>query len=216
FTVSFEGGGTSEQAGYLVSLLLEEAYHAVGRRLEAYPDEPVHAVLYPRERFRDVTRSPDWAGAIYDGKIRLPIGGLTDRTEALRRVIAHEYTHALVHRLSRGRAPVWLNEGLAQLGEDAGIEAARDRFLAHVRAGGPVVSLRRLEGSFMGLGAAEAELAYLEALTATDFLVARYGPAASRRILDRLGAGAPLAAAIEEVLSVSYEEFERQWMARYR
>ncbi len=216
FAVSFEGGGTSEQAGYLVSLLLEDAYHAVGRRLEYYPTEAVHAVLYPRETFRDVTRSPDWAGAVFDGKIRLPIGGLTDRTEALQRTVAHEYTHALVYRLAGGRAPVWLNEGLAQLSEGAASQGARERFRAYVREGGRVAGLRQLEGSFTGLGAAEAELAYLHALAATDFLVTRYGQTATRRILDRLGMGMPLSTAVEDALYVSYDELERQWVASYR
>lgn len=216
FTVSFEGGGTSAQAGYLVSLLLEDAYHAVGSRLDYYPGDPVHAVLYPAERFRDVTRSPEWAGALFDGKIRLPVGGLTDRTEALERTIAHEYTHAVVHRIARGRAPVWLNEGLAQLAEGPLDGPLRERLRAHIRGGRPLASLRDLEGSFAGLDARSAELAYVQSLAATDFLVARYGRTAARRVLDRLGAGEPLPAALESVLDVPYEDLDRQWVESYR
>jgi tetratricopeptide (TPR) repeat protein len=216
FTVSFEGGGTSAQAGYLVSLLLEDAYHAVGSRLDYRPTEPVHAVLYPAEQFRDVTLSPSWAGAVYDGKIRIPVGGLTERTDLLDRTIRHEYTHALVHRLSQGRAPVWLNEGLAMLSEGDGRGDLARQFRAYVRQGGRATSLRGLEGSFMSLNAAQAQLAYAHALVATDYLVRTHGQAAARRVLDRLGEGVPLEAAIESTLYVRYDDLDRAWVASLR
>src|SRR4029077_3018407 len=35
------------------------------------------------------------------------------------RLVVHEYAHAAIHDLARGRAPRWLHEGLAQLLEGA-------------------------------------------------------------------------------------------------
>jgi tetratricopeptide (TPR) repeat protein len=98
FVVRFEGGVNSV-TGNVIAILLEEAYFKVG------------AVLYSMEEFRDTTRSPSWVGALYDGRIKIPAGGITERTDVLEKVIFHEYTHAVVHRLSGGKAPVWLNEG---------------------------------------------------------------------------------------------------------
>ncbi len=216
FAVSFEGGGTSAQAGHLVSLLLEEAYYRVGAGLDYYPPDTVHAVLYAAQQFRDVTRSPGWAGALYDGKIRLPVGGLTEKSDLLARVVRHEYTHAVVHRLARGRAPTWLNEGLAVLQEGESHDALLERLRAHVRAGGAVTSLRQLEGSFLGMSGAQAQAAYLYSLAATDYLVRRYGLGATRRILEQLGEGRSLDEALRETLFVSYDDFDRAWAASLR
>jgi tetratricopeptide (TPR) repeat protein len=216
FTVRFEGGGTSEQAGYLVSLLLEDAYHRVGAALDYHPAEPIHAVLYSAEQFRDVTRSPGWAGALYDGKIRLPVGGLTEKTDLLARTIAHEYTHAVVHRLARGKAPVWLNEGLAVLSEGEGGGDLARQFRAYVKQGGRVESLRALEGSFGALNEAQARTAYAHSLAATDYLVQTYGQVAARRVLERLGEGRPIDEAVREVLYVSYDQLDRAWAESLR
>ena len=52
----------------------------------------------------------------YDGTIKIPVS-LNCSYETLRKTIRHEYTHHLVFNLSEGKAPIWLNEGLAQLFE---------------------------------------------------------------------------------------------------
>ena len=75
-------------------------------------------MLYPDETFREVTGSPHWSGGIYDGRIKLPIGGLARGSERLARTVRHEYAHAAIVTLSKGKAPVWLNEGLAQVAEE--------------------------------------------------------------------------------------------------
>lgn len=216
FAVSFEGGGTSAQAGHLVSLLLEEAYHRVGTGLDYYPPDTVHAVLYTAQQFRDVTRSPGWAGALYDGKIRLPVGGLTEKSDLLARVVRHEYTHAVVHRLAGGRAPTWLNEGLAMLQEGEEYDDLIDRLRAHIRAGGQVASLRQLEGSFLSMNGAQAQAAYISSLAATDYLVRRHGLGTARRILEQLGEGRSLDEALRATLFVSYDDFDRAWAASLR
>ncbi|MFQ5466318.1 MAG: peptidase MA family metallohydrolase [Thermodesulfobacteriota bacterium] len=204
FTIRYEGGENAV-AGHLIGLLLEEAYFKVGRDLGYYPDDAVKALLYSAERFRDTTRSPSWAGAIYDGAIKVPAGGLTEKTSALERVIFHEYTHALVHRLSRGRAPMWLNEGLAQYEE--GPNYSNPRGLAGVKG----VSLRALEGSFTGYGSQDAQRAYAVSLSATSYIIDRYGISAVKRILVDLGRGASLEGAIRSALYISYDELERGW-----
>ncbi len=55
---------------------------------------------------------------MYDGRIKMPIGGLERGSERLKRTLRHEYAHAAIVTLSRGKAPVWLNEGLAQVAEE--------------------------------------------------------------------------------------------------
>jgi len=215
FTVRYEGGENAV-TGHVIGLLLEEAYHKVGSDLDFYPDDRIEAVLYLKEQFRDVTGSPSWAGAIYDGRIKVPAGGVTDKSALLEKVLFHEYTHAVVHRLSGARAPVWLNEGLAQIEEgkdDGGQRAALKRFAVEIKGkGGGVNVLRRLEGSFMGLDSNQAAWAYLLSLSATQYLTREFGVFSARRVLENLRDGKGLDEAVYDALSISYDNFCDAWL----
>ncbi|MBI5827353.1 MAG: hypothetical protein HZB22_06470 [Deltaproteobacteria bacterium] len=209
FTVKYEGG-ENILTGYLIGLLLEEAYMKVGADLGFYPTDRIEALLYTADTFRDVTRSPSWAGAIYDGRIKLPAGGIHEKTAELEKVIFHEYTHAVVHRLSGGRAPVWLNEGMAQYEE--GRSSSEYSELLRKIAEGNRVDLRVFERSFMGLNAAGASLAYLISLSATEYIIREYGLTSLRRILEGLKSGMTMDAAVSSVLYISYSDLESGWL----
>ena len=98
---------------------LEAAAERVGRMLAYAPQQRTTVVLYEHHEFRDVTRAHSWASGLFDGKIRLPIGPVLPSAREVERLVVHEYTHAAIHDLSRGRAPRWLHEGLAQVLEGA-------------------------------------------------------------------------------------------------
>lgn len=208
FLVRFEGGENAV-AGYVIGILLEEAYIKVGSELGLWPEERVEALLYSKDAFRDITRSPSWAGAIYDGRIKLPAGGITEKTALLEGVIYHEYVHAVVREASNGRTPVWLNEGIAQHFEGrsaSGYEAVLGRA---ARSG--KLSLRSLEGSFMGLRSDQAELAYLLSLSATEYIIREFGIFSVRNILENLGSGMGMDEAVYSALSLSYRDLEKAW-----
>ena len=48
-------------------------------------------MLYKHRDYADVTRSPEWAGAVYDGKIRLPLAGIQAVDKRLVAILYHEY-----------------------------------------------------------------------------------------------------------------------------
>lgn len=215
FIVRYEGGENAV-TGHVIGLLLEEAYHKVGSDLNFYPEDRIEAVLYMRENFHDVTGSPSWAGALYDGRIKVPAGGVTDRSELLEKVLFHEYTHAVVHRLSGARAPVWLNEGLAQIEEgkdDSAEKEALKQFAiaARDKKGGSNV-LRRLEGSFMGLSADKAAWAYLLSLSSTRYMTREFGVFSARSVLENLRDGKGMDEALNNALSISYDNFCDAWL----
>ena len=209
FLVKFDGAENAV-TGHLIGLLLEEAYYKVGSDLGFYPSDILGAVLYSGVRFHDITKSPSWSGAIYDGRIKIPAGGLTEKTEVLERVIFHEYTHAVVHRLSGGRAPTWLNEGLAQYEEDKSVAGYEDTIKD--LAGQNGVTLRRLEGSFMGLDGRSAKGAYLLSLSATTYIIDEFGISSAKRILEELLNGASLDEAISAAVYLSYDDLETSWL----
>ena len=209
FLIRFDGGENAT-AGYLIGILLEEAYSKVGSDLNFYPDDRVEALLYSRENFRDITRSPSWAGALFDGRIKIPAGGINEKTAELEKVVFHEYTHALVKRLSKGRAPTWLNEGLAEYEEGRDI-SGYDDYLKRVAMTGKV-RLRHLEGSFMRLDPRSAELAYLISLSATRYIIREFGVFSVKRILENLGEGMTVDSAMRASIYMGYDDVEKSWL----
>ncbi len=209
FLVKFEGTENSTTA-HVVALLLEEAYAKVGEDLDYYPADRIEALLYSKERFRDITRSPSWVGAIYDGRIKIPVGGITEKTEPLEKTIFHEYTHAVVRRLSNGKAPTWLNEGMAQY-ED-GSDFSRYEGLLKEMAMDKKIELRSLEGSFMSLSSADSEKAYVISLSVTKYIIREFGTQAVKRTFEGLANGLTLDQSISSALNLSYDELEESWL----
>ncbi len=204
-------GAENSLAGHLISLVLEEAYIKIGADLLYWPSEKIGAVLYPEKEFFDITRSPAWVGGIYDGKIKLPAGGVVERTGELERVLFHEYTHAIVYRLSAGRAPAWLNEGLAQYEEGARRVGFEMGVKAFVREGG--MPLSSIERSFITMTSGKAAKAYALSLSVTGYIINEFGFASLKRILTALGDGHDLDSALRASIFLSYDALEDSWRA---
>ena len=162
-------------------------------------------VLYTQEAFADITRAPGWVGALNDGRIRVPVQGLSGVTPELSRVLKHELTHSFVGQKTRGHAPTWIQEGLAQWmeGKRSGDNAA---VLAQVFQEGHAASLGQLEGSWMGLQSDAAGYAYAWALANIEYIVQTDGMGDMERILDRIGSGSSTEAALREVLHSDYND----------
>jgi tetratricopeptide (TPR) repeat protein len=207
FVLKFEGRENT-QAGRLVLNALEEAYRTVGARFAYYPLERIEVVLYPDETFRAVTNSPHWSGAVYDGRIKMPIGGLERGSERLKRTLRHEYAHAAIVTLSRGKAPVWLNEGLAQVAEEPS-ELGRLNRLRLGLAADALLPLADLERDFTAFDRDQASLAYAQAYFAARYLLEKKGAYNVRRLLEALATATSIDSAFQQTLSESYEVFER-------
>lgn len=206
FTISYEGG-ENDEVGHIIGILLEEAYQKIGADFGFYPEEKVGVVLYSNKEFKDVTRAPSWTGALYDGRIKVPIGGIRQRTGDLERVLFHEYTHALVNKLSNSRTPIWLHEGLAQLEEGASTGTSD---FSSLKSSG--FNLKRLEGSFMGLSATDARIAYKVSLAAVEYLDREYGVHSVTTLLKELGKGKSMNDAFFYTYSMSYEQFNQSFL----
>jgi tetratricopeptide (TPR) repeat protein len=210
FVLKFDGP-ENIGAGRVVLNALEDAYRRVGARFAYYPLERLEVILYPDEAFRDVTNSPHWSGAVYDGRIKLPIGGLTRGSERVARTLRHEYAHAAIVTLSRGKAPVWLNEGLAQVSEETEEPGRAGRVQMALAAGG-LVPLSALESGFTQLGREDASLAYAEAYFAADYLLKKKGGYNVRRLLETMATMPSIDDAFRQALSLPYGDFERQFL----
>jgi tetratricopeptide (TPR) repeat protein len=209
FLIKYEGNAKIE-AGRIVLRILEDAYGVVGRGLSYYPSQEIQVILYSNQQFQEVTDAPGWSGGLYDGKIRIPIGGIEQETPGLRRILYHEYTHAVVRTITP-RCPTWLNEGLAQYFEGREISAQQMAMLKRVAQLGKLPPLSNLEGSFMGLNSGQAVYAYLFSLSAVRYMADSYGVYRIKSVLEELGKGANTGDAISSGIMRSYDEFERGW-----
>ncbi len=213
FVVKFDG--EEDQNTWVAVLeLLEEAYREIGQKFSHFPSKPIMVVLHTKDSFQGATGSPAWADGLYDptlGRIQIPTQGATTDRKWLASVLRHEYVHALLHdRLgaSSGTLPTWLNEGLAmQLAGDAWPD------LDQAMSGDiTVIPLTYLEGSWAALPAGTSTVAYLEAHSATRYLIERWGMARVDELLNAFHAKSSVAAALQNTLFISYEQFHRQWL----
>lgn len=204
FTVSFEGPAEADLAAEALDAL-DRAYWRIGSLLGTYPIDPIPVVLYTTEQFRDITRSPSWAAGAYDGTIRVPMRGALGKREELDRVLAHEFTHALVRTLAPRGVPAWLNEGLAAALETGDLAWA-ERQMEHVDG---KVPLRALQSGFGRFTDEQAQVAYAASALAARRLLDEAGGPAITNLLRDLGEGVDFDAAFLHRIQRSFAEFQQ-------
>ncbi len=135
-----------------------------------------------------------------------------------RDTLCHEYVHLAVYRLSRGRAPIWVHEGVAKYLEGAWrgaageLDPASQALLARRLAADDLIPLEAMSPSVAKLPSAEdTALAFAEVGTMIAFLAEERGPDAVRRLVEALGAGADDRTALETVWGGSFDGFEAAW-----
>ena len=209
FTLHYEGQQSSEAFRHQLVSVLESEYDDLVRSLGVAPRASISVFLYTEQAFFDVTQSPSWAGAVNDGKLRIPIQGVTTVTPELARVLKHELTHSFVNQLSAGRCPQWLNEGIAQAMEPKSL-ASHGRALAQLFQAQREIPLNALEGSFMNFSNIQAIVAYDESLAAVQYIQETYGTSDLPRILQRLAQGRSTEAALRATIHSDYGELQTE------
>lgn len=206
FVLHYEGR-QNEALGTQILAALESDYNDLVRDLGTPPRDNILVTLYTDTEFFDVTHAPSWVGALYDGKLRIPISGLTSITPELAHVLKHELAHSFVAKLSAGRCPPWLNEGIAQFLEPKSL-ASDGPQLARLYKTQQNIPLNVLEGSFMRLSGQSAYVAYAESLAAVTYINDSYGLSDVQRILERISQGNSTEAALRATIHSDYGQFE--------
>lgn len=185
--------------------VLEARYTQLCEELTISGLRGVEVVLYSPEQFKAVTKLPAWAVGIYDGRIKVPLGGGSPSAQDLERVLEHELVHAIVAAIAGPTVPAWLNEGLATVLEREGVEWAEE-----VSAAAPSAPVAALPRGFRTLVPAEARVAYAISTRAVQRLLDQHGLAAVVRLLRGLGRGQPFSQAFLEAMGVTFEAFARE------
>jgi predicted negative regulator of RcsB-dependent stress response len=209
FTLRYEGKRTPDGLRREIVATLESHYNDLSNQFGIAPRDGIPVVLYTDEAFFDVTQAPGWTAALNDGKLRIPIDGMSSMTPELSRVLRHELAHSFINKLSRGRCPQWLHEGIAQALEPREISGNGQR-LAQLFLAGQEVPYKELEGSFMRFSGMEAMLAYDESLVAVQYLTTSGGMDDMRRILERLGEGNSPEMALRATAHLSYDQLQTE------
>ncbi|HZW96077.1 MAG TPA: tetratricopeptide repeat protein [Candidatus Eremiobacteraceae bacterium] len=209
FVLHYEGKQTSEVFRGQILMALESDYDDLVRDLGTPPRDNILVTLYTEQAFFDVTRAPSWTGALNDGKLRIPISGLSSMTSELARVLKHELAHSFINQLSAGRCPPWLHEGIAQLEEPKSL-GSDGRQLGQLFKTQRNIPLNALEGSFMRFPGGEAYVAYAESLAAVSYINDAYGMGDIQRILQRLSEGNSTEAALRATIHSDYGQLESE------
>ncbi|MDP2808493.1 MAG: hypothetical protein Q8O74_10205 [bacterium] len=198
FEIRFEGDGNREISGEVL-MLLEEIRDRVGSELGHRIRGNTSVILYSDQQFRDITHLASWAGAAFDGKIRIPVANYQNDRLLLKNVLTHEFTHAAIYDLTGGRCPAWLNEGLAML-----LEGLMPKEQVYI-------PLKELQKPFTGLEADQALLAYKASLSASYFLTSQYDWAFVRLLFSKMQQGMDFRPAFKEAYGLNVAEFEQRW-----
>lgn len=135
------------------------------------------------------------------------------------RVLVHELTHAVCYQVAGGRAPQWLQEGLALWFEGGASPRGWLLVLVDACEKDGLRSLGDLERAFVSKpGSAERALAYAQSALAVRFLVERFGWETVLSLLKEAKRSPRWAEAVRAALGVEPQELEaryRRYLERY-
>jgi hypothetical protein len=208
FALKYSGTATPDLARGILHVL-ENDFNDIESQLDYTPPEAIGVILYTGQAFEDITRAPSWAGAINDGRIRIPVQGLSSVSSELARVLKHELTHSFITQKTRGRAPTWVQEGVAQWMEGRRSTSSAGA-LVELAGQGRAPSLQQLEGSWMTLSGAAASSAYAYSLAAVESIIEAGGISDISRLLDRIAIAQSMDAALRDALHSNYSDLDQQ------
>ena len=134
--------------------------------------------------------------------------------------ISHEYMHYLILKLTANKAPIWFHEGLAKYEETrwrkgpSYLSSPFETLLAHALMEKKLIPFEKMEPSVVRLETPEeVQLAYVEAASAIEFIIAKVGQEGLKEMMRRMAIQNSKGASesIKEVLGLTFDDFERDW-----
>ncbi|MBN4057118.1 hypothetical protein JYU19_02295 [bacterium AH-315-J21] len=160
---------------------------------------------------------PHWGAAaalpqLHRIVLKSPHLKLTGKT--METLAAHEYSHLLMYALADGKAPRWMDEGLAMyFAQEWSYQDFVNVSWAAIR--GTMIPLAEIE-SLNTFSKARAEVAYAESYLAVNYLFEYYGPEGMKETLSGLKAGLSIDSAMQRAFGLDEAGFEREVFANIR
>jgi hypothetical protein len=215
FNLRYEGDKASPKLRQEILLVLERHFDDLVSSMGLLPRDPIVVVLYTNQTYFDVTLAPAWTAALNDGKLRIPVEGLTGVTAEMSRVLKHELAHSFIRQATGGKCPVWLNEGFAQLVEPESAARYRSQ-LSRLFENGKQVPLQALEGSFIGYDSSRAAVAYVESLAYVEYIRDTYGSNRIADIMRYLSEGQTPEESLKSAIHDDYPQLEEEFARHLR
>ncbi|HIJ65661.1 MAG TPA: hypothetical protein HPP77_06875 [Candidatus Hydrogenedentes bacterium] len=213
FEASFAPGTTHRDLSKVLQIL-DQAYMDIGYQFgRVYPPNTILVVVYTAEDFSEATQLSEHVGAVYDGKIRVPLedksGQVIDDAELERR-LRHEYVHVVVRHIANDNVPWWLNEGLAET-FSRDLTEQHKAYLRKARDDGALLPLRQLAQTQLGkLSPSALGLAYCQAHATVHWLRERYGQRTLNLLLSSLAEGVEAEEALRFRYRRTYEMLDKE------
>lgn len=208
FEVRYQKDVDAETAAGL-KYAMDTAREVVGRDFMYRPKHKLVVLVYPTKAFSKLNLGPHWAVGLYDGKIRLPLDDQSNLTNAVC-TLFHEYTHAVIHDLSNGYCPKWLNEGLADV-QGSKISPRGTWMVKEGLQQNRLISLGDLSDAFQSTDDRTVSLGYQQAYTVATFMTEKYGARRVRRLIDETAKDVPWEIALRKTCGVTSDAFEAKW-----
>jgi tetratricopeptide (TPR) repeat protein len=210
FLVRFEGAAALD-VGRSVADNLEEAYDHVGRQLGHQPDGRLQVSIYTEEVLGQVHRIPaHFVRGLFAPdirRIRLNLSQSVAFSNDLTHLVRHEYTHAVIHDITKGAAPIWVHEGLAQVME------GRPRYGLDITIPRAHVTLQGIERLGRTGDPVAFTAGYILMHVAMEHVVDRAGISGVAAFLRRLGQGQGVDQALKEATGLTTEDVEQRLRA---
>ena len=198
FTLKYGEHGGPDLGAQILDYL-EGQFRVLETRFDHYPLQPIIVILYPQRQFYEATQADSNVAGLYDGKIRVPIGGLQQLNAEARHVLVHELAHGFIAGKSHGTAPRWLHEGLAQRIEGKSTGTATG------------VSLAKEYQALPDKESWGQAFTYPSALSLAEYLEDRIGFPALLDVLETMAKGDTAEASFEKVTRYSLKELRQAW-----
>ena len=195
------------QTVWNVCRLIHRTYQELGEMLGYYPLSRV-PILITNTNGTELSQRllPNWASGCYDGSIQLVYCAVSEPVLGiLYALLRHEWVHLLIHHLTNGQCPIWLDEGLAQ-------SVARPMFqserlnLQQAAQTKRLLPLAALSEPFSQLPAKYRKLAYIQSTAIVEYLIEQFGLPKIRELLHQLGNDIPTETALEQSFGLTPKE----------
>jgi len=217
FVIHF-AGSSQDDLGDFAFDTLDEIFFQVTDSLQFNPDVKINVVFFLTEEYYKINK--DWsAGAAQGIQIMIPLKSGYKSQEYVKGLLAHEFTHTIIHLKTNNRCPLWLNEGLAQYQEFTAANGSPEEMRYDFQSAYQnefvenqnFMNLRDVPGYMQGGSRNQVTKAYIASYLAVRCLADFYGESSFDTLLSALGQGKSVDEAMVEATGKDMNDFQSEF-----
>lgn len=217
FVIHF-AGNSQQDLGDITFEMLEEIFFQVTESLNFQPDVKINVVFFLTEEYYKISR--EWsAGSAQGIQIMVPLKSGYKSPEYVKGLLAHEFTHTIIHLRTSNRCPLWLNEGIAQYQEFAAANGSPDAMRSDYEGilqkefveKRNFVDLNQVPSLIGGSSRLDIVRGYLASYLAVRCMAEFYGEQSLDGVLSALGRGKSVDEAMAEATGKGMADFQQDY-----